>query len=339
MRKDLFRTGLLSLTASALVVSSMSGSSYDFESASLDLATYSKVRIVFDTNWTNEKNISAIKRDIADGNLTIRNKATSDDVYLTYDRDESNHTIYCTIPDSNLSIVKGNTYNDLYIHWKDNDLDDDTYDKEGGDDDKNASLLSIAKDVDINVSDDAWNLITIPAGMMTNARELIKANEVTMVWGWDWNGSQYTWEAYPSRMVPGRGYWVRTRPEGNTEGNLSDIMFSDYNTTVIGDYNSSEINVSNFASIASLIPKKEEWVLLGNSTGKDVNITANEKEENLSKGIYYFDNLLNSKDSCYFVSIYHWDAKNKTWVNDTENGQGLIPQNAGVWVKQRLCDK
>ncbi len=343
MRKDLFRTGLLSLTASALVVSSMSGDSQvKIVSASLDLETYSKVKIEFNTSLTDDGNITAIRQDMADGNFTIKNEATGDDVYLVYDRNESDKIFYFTIPDSNLSIIKGNTYNNLHIYWTDNDLND-TGTKYNTDDDTNASLLFTAEDnktFEINVSNDAWNLITLPANTMTNARELIKANKVTMVWGWDWNGTAYNWEAYPNKMVPGRGYWVRTRVKQNTEGNLSDIMLSDYNTTVVGDYNTSvDINESNFSVVTSKIPQPEQWVLLGNSTGKDVNITADKTKENLSKGVYYFDNLLNREKNCYFISIYHWDAKNTKWVNDTVNGEGIIPKNAGVWVKQRLCDK
>ena len=274
MRKDLFRTGLLSLTASALVVSNVEAMNV-VQSASLDLKTYSMVKVVFDD--LNDSGINAFKQDVADGNITIENNTTDDNVSLAYafERNVTNadgnvtlrYEMYLSIPDGNdTNIIKGNTYNQLVLHFNDVDLNDSNNSRDFN---LTFTLADRMPEVNLSVTDNAWNLITLPAGTMTNARELIKANKVTMVWGWDWNGSVYNWEDYPSKMVPGRGYWVRTRVESNTEGNLNDIILSDYNTTVVGDYNTSvDINESNFSAITSKVPQPEQWVLLGNSTGK-----------------------------------------------------------------------
>jgi len=177
---------------------------------------------------------------------------------------------------------------------------------------------------------------------------MIIANKATMIWGWDYSSSDYNWTAYPNRMEAGQGYWVRTRIANNTYGHLNDVMASDYNTTLVGDMNSSDINTSRFDQIIALFPIKDEWVLLGNSTDKNVTISDNantSNDGNRSNGIYYFEDLLNTEDNCYFVSIYHWkttDANTSgVWVNDTESGKTTepIPAGAGMWVKQRLCDQ
>ena len=167
-----------------------------------------------------------------------------------------------------------------------------------------------------------------------------------MIWGWDLNSSSsYNWISYPDRMEAGLGYWVRTRTSANTKGSLYDVMASDYNTTLTSDFNTSvEVNTSKFNQIIALVPTKEEWVLLGNSTGKDVNITATLGEADNTTS-YYFEDLLNKHSECYFVSIYHWSTEengtNNKWVNDTENGETAqsIPAGAGMWVKQRLCNQ
>ena len=330
--------GLLSLTASTLLISSLSAMN-TVQSASIDLKTYAMVKIVFDD--MNDSGLTAFRQDVIDGNITVENNTTDDNVSLRFfdynvtNKNDSNVTtsieMYLSIPDVNdTKIIRGNTYNNLVVHFNDADLNDSN----------RSADFNLTKTLGtLNVTDNAWNLVTMPAGVYTNAREMIKANKATMIWGWDLNSSaQYNWTPYPDRMEPGRGYWVRTRISNNTGGSLGNIVASDYNLTSLSDYNTSmEVNVSNFAAVISMIPKKEEWVLLGNS-GADANISSVAGSENNTTK-YFFENLLNSQDECYFVSIYHWDATNNVWINDSENGEGYVPANAGVWVKQRLCNQ
>jgi hypothetical protein len=325
----MLRIGLLSLaTASALFGGTI-------QSASLDLETYSLVKVEFDSAPT-EAELSGY---LADKNITIEHnqvgKQTENNISLTYVRTEGN-TIYLGIASDDVSTIRGNTYNDLNLNLANDALTD------FGGGTSNFELLQDLGDVvsgDFNVSNDIWNLITFPSGYQTNARELIKSNKVTMVWGWEYNGTAYNWASYPDKMVGGRGYWVRTRVAANTERNLNTVNVSDFNGTVLSDIDSTEINTTNFQDIIANTPYYDEWVLLGNSTGTDVEISATE-ETNTTTGTYYFDDLLNDERECYFVSIYHYDAEEEDWVNDTDSGatSTAIPKNSGMWVRQRLCN-
>jgi hypothetical protein len=330
MKKFLAKAGLLSLTASALI---SSANAYTAPSGAvlidtaIDLTNYDKLKVVFNAPLTSNDQ-TVFQNLINDTNITINNSATDDEVNVSIERNISN-VMYFNIDSNAINIIRGNTYNELNITVVDGTQGSGTM---------NATTTIGTLDV----TDDAWNLITIPDGLHTNAREFIKANKVTMIWGWEYNSTStdYDWEAYPSRMEAGRGYWVRTRVAGNTASSLGDIVSSDYNATVFGDYDGSEINTTNFAEIVSTVPKKDKWVLLGNS-GAEANITSSangNSERNVSQ--YFFEDLLNATESCYFVSVYHWDASGSQWINDTVNGATStpIPSGAGVWVKQRLCN-
>jgi len=338
METRLFKTGLLSVATASLLTSTLVTTNLfadrNITSVSLDLETYSKIRIEFNETAPSDTSL--------DKNFTIRNTTTDDNLTLTFDFNDTNYAYYTisggkesgTGNDLNateaVKKIRGNTQNNLYLAIDENFSNDVSSDF-------NKSLLKTLGT--LAVTDNAWNLVTMPAGVYTNAKEMIKANKATMIWGWDLNSSnQYNWVPYPDRMEPGRGYWVRTRISNNTGGSLGNVVASDYNVTLLSDYNSSiEVNASNFAQVVSFIPQKEEWVLLGNS-GANATIVDTRGSENNST-TYFFEDLLNGPEECYFVSIYHWDAANGKWVNDTENGQGTVPANAGVWVKQRLCNQ
>jgi hypothetical protein len=338
-----FKKAVLSLSAASLLTTGLSAD-IAANGAHLDLENYSRIIIDFNTSTSGTGYDSA-----GDNNFSVRNTVTDDNLTLAFVATlDDNSTIYSisggkesgTGNDLNateaVKKIRGNTQNGLYVVFDNNTSDDVS-------DDSNLTLLKTIADgtgEDLNVTDDAWNLITIPAGVYTNAKEMIKANKATMIWGWDLNtSSEYNWVAYPDRMEPGRGYWVRTRITANTAGGLSDVVASDYNLTLVSDVNSTEINTSNFVSVVSNMPKKDEWVLLGNP-GAAASIVADTGTEN-NTSTYWFEDLLNKTSNCYFVSIYHWDATNNKWVNDTESGATStpIPANAGVWVKQRLCDQ
>jgi hypothetical protein len=319
MKKFLKKAGLLSLATATLITSA---NAFTVTSASVDLENYDRLKIVLSTSATGA-DITQIQNLINDTNITVVNSATSDEVNVSFEKNISN-TVYFTIDDaSDVNIVRGNTNNELNV----------SIEAEGVVNQYNltTTIGSLA------VTDDKWNLITIPAGKHTNAREFIKANKVTMIWGWGWTGSQYDWVSYPSRMEAGKGYWVRTRVAGNTGGDLGNIIASEYNATVLGD-GGVEVNASNFAEVVSFIPKKEEWVLVGNSGQDATIISSSGSEDNAST--YFFEDLLNATQSCYFVSIYHWDSTNDAWINDTLNGEtsSPIPSGSGAWVKQRLCN-
>jgi len=330
MKTNLLQRSILSFSASALLVSGLNGLS--ITSASLDLETYSKLKVVFDIP-IGDTNLTAFRTDILDGNITIQNDTTDDNISISLDGNESNTTFYFSIPDAeDINVIRGNSYNNLVFHMNDSILDDSN----------TSTDTNLTKTLGtLTVIDDRWNLITIPAGVSTNAKEMIKSGKATMIWGWEYNSSdEYNWEAYPPKMEAGKGYWVRTRITANTNGSLGNIVASDYNTTLVSDVNISlEINASNFADVISNIPFKDEWVLLGNSGADATIIGTSGSEDNAST--YFFEDLLNSTENCYFVSIYHWDASSTgVWINDTEGGatSNSIPQNSGVWVKQRLCD-
>jgi hypothetical protein len=338
-----FKKAVLSLSAASFLTTGLNADIVP-NGAHLDLENYS--RIIIDFNGSTDG--TGYDSTSGDGNFSVRNTVTEDNLTLAFvDVFDANSTIYeisggkegGTGNDLNateaVKKIRGNTQNGLYVVFENNTTDDDS-------DDTNLSLLKTIADGigdDLNVTDNAWNLITIPAGVYTNAKEMIKANKATMIWGWDLNSSsEYNWVAYPDRMEPGRGYWVRTRVTGNTGGTLNDIVASDYNLTLLSDVDSAEINTSNFADVVSNMPKKDEWVLLGNAGAEATIVADTGSEDNVST--YWFEDLLDETNNCYFVSIYHWDAANNKWVNDTESGATStpIPANAGVWVKQRLCD-
>ncbi len=348
-KKDFIKKSTLSLATFSLLATGLNAN-INVSKASLDLTTYSMVRIEFNETVT-DFNLSE-----SEGNFTIENNTTTDKVYLDFNWSEDNVGYYSVLKgieantDNNLTAsdavkkIRGNTRNNLRLLFS-----TDANFTNGVE--ANVSLLrnlgTSATDMNVSVKNNTWNLITIPAGLHTNAKEMIIANKATMIWGWDLNSSlNYNWVSYPDRMEAGLGYWVRTRIIANTGESLHDVMASDYNTTLIGDSNTSEVNTSKFNQIIALVPKTEEWVLLGNSTGKEVNITATfVNEGNATDGVYYFEDLLNKPSECYFVSIYHWSTEdngtNGKWINDTENGQTAqpIPAGAGMWVKQRLCNK
>jgi hypothetical protein len=320
MKKFLAKAGLLSLATATLMTSA---NAFTVTNASLDLTNYNKFKVI--TSGLTAEDIAKVTALVGDTNITITNSATTDEVNVSFDGNSSD-TLYFSIPDADdINIVRGNTLNDLNVTI------------EIG---PNKDHYPLTKTIGtLAVTDDAWNLITIPAGLHSNAREFIKANKVTMIWGWGWTGSQYDWVSYPSRMESGKGYWVRTRVAANTAGTLGDIIATDYNATVIGDYNGAEINTSNFAEVVSMIPKKDEWVLVGNS-GQDAHIISSADGSEDNSSVYFFEDLLNAPESCYFVSIYHWDSGSDSWINDTINGatSSPIPNGAGAWVKQRLCN-
>jgi len=324
---------LLSLTASTLLVSGLSASN-TITSASINLTDYNATKIVFDTLDT--ATLDKVKQDIIDGNITIENNTTDDNLSVTYDRNTSNIIYLHVTTPAGIKVVRGNSYNHLTLN-----VVDTTWDDANTTDDFNLTKTIGT----LAVQDNKWNLITMPTGVSTNAKEMIKSGKATMIWGWEQNSSnKYNWAAYPERMESGRGYWVRTRVAANTEASLGNVIASDYNTSVKSDISgiTADINTSNFADVVSNMPIKEEWVLLGNG-GADANITATSVAKDNNSTHYFFEDLLNKTHNCYFVSIYHWNATSDTWVNDTEGGStptGItIPANAGVWVKQRLCDK
>ncbi|EJF07195.1 hypothetical protein ThvES_00006710 [Thiovulum sp. ES] len=150
------------------------------------------------------------------------------------------------------------------------------------------------------------------------------------------NSGNYNWVNAPSRMVAGRGYWVKTNEE---RYNIKSLSVSDFNNTIIGDYNSSEINSSNLIELLKLMPKKHEWVLLGNG-GNDINITSIAGTENNST-TFYFGDLINKNENCLSVVIFHWNATDEVWINDYVDSQktvSTIPSFSGFWAKQTLCD-
>ncbi|EJF06331.1 hypothetical protein ThvES_00015830 [Thiovulum sp. ES] len=302
-------------------------------SASLDLTFYDKIRVKF--NMINEDTITNLSSEISSDEVFVKNSDTTDKVYLNFDFNESN-SAYLSVRDQNgINIIKSNSLNNLQLHLNDSVLDDSNISA----DFNLTKTLGSTQFGDLNVYNDTWNLITIPQGLHTNSREIIRQGKATMIWGWEHNGTSYNWIPYPKKMVAGRGYWVRTRVPQNTNGNLSNIIATEYNSTVLGDYNNSEINTSNLTEVVSLIPKKEKWVLLGNS-GFPASIAEKMGIENNSTK-YYFGDLLNNKEECYFVSIYHWKPEIENWINDTSDGNTSepIPFGAGFWTKQRLCNK
>jgi hypothetical protein len=302
-------------------------------SASLDLTFYDKIRVEF--NMTNEDTIMNFSNDISSDEVFVKNSETTEKAYLNFDFNESN-SVFLSVRDQNgINIIKSNSLNSLQLHLNDSGLDDSNISA----DFNLTKTLGSTQFGDLVVANDTWNLITIPHGLHTNSREIIKQEKATMIWGWEFDGSSYDWVAYPKKMVSGRGYWVRTRISANTEGTLSNVIATDYNSTVLGDYNSSEINTSNLIEVVSLLPKKENWVLLGNSGSPAQIIEKIGTENNSTK--YYFGDLLNNREECYFVSIYHWKPEIENWANDTSDGNTSepIPFGAGFWTKQRLCNK
>jgi len=339
MTTNFLKKSLLSLTASSLLVTGLSADIAP-KVAKLDLETYSRIIVEFNST------VAGTGFDTAgESNFTIENNTTDDNLTLAFVFADTNRTIYSIaggkesgtgntlIAADAVKKIRGNTQNGLKLLWDYNTSASTA-------DDVNISLTTTIGT--LTVVDDKWNLVTMPTGITTNAKEIIKSGKATMIWGWEYNSSnEYNWESYPSNMTAGKGYWIRTRITANTSSTLGDIVASDYNTSVKSDISTitADINTSNFVDVVSKIPNKEEWVLLGNS-GVDATIISTTGSEN-NTSTYFFEDLLNSTNNCYFVSIYHWNSTSSTWVNDTEGGATttVIPANAGVWVKQRLCDK
>lgn len=336
MKNNFLNKSLLSFSASALLVSGLNAANA-IQSASIDLEEYNLTKVVFDS--LDATTLTAFTQDINDGNITIENNTTDNNISLSVESSSSTE-IYLSVKNADdIKIIRGNTYNGLTLNVVDTVWDDSNVNVD----------FNLTKTLGtLVVKNDTWNLITIPAGLTTNAKEMIKANKATMIWGWEVNSSsEYNWVDYPNKMEAGRGYWVRTRIANNTAGSLGNVVATDYNTTVLADYNTSyEVNVSNFADVISAIPKKDEWALVGNSGSGTATIVDTSGTENNST-IYFFEDLLNKEENCYFVSIYHWTTTDSNtsgvWINDTEGGHTIsgseIPQNAAVWTKQRLCDQ
>jgi hypothetical protein len=302
-------------------------------SASLDLTFYNKLKIDFEE--ITEDIITNLSSEVSSDEVFVKNSETTEKAYLNLDFNKSNSAFLSVRDQNGINIIKSNSLNSLQLHLNDSGLDDSNISA----DFNLTKTLGSTQFGDLVVANDTWNLITIPHGLHTNSREIIKQEKATMIWGWEYNGTSYNWIPYPKKMVSGRGYWVRTRIPANTEGTLSNVIATDYNSTVLGDYNSSEINTSNLIEVVSLLPKKENWVLLGNSGSPAQIIEKVGSENNSTK--YYFGDLLNSREECYFVSIYHWKPEIENWANDTSDGNTSepIPFGAGFWTKQRLCNK
>jgi hypothetical protein len=302
-------------------------------SASLDLTFYDKIRIEF--NLTNEDTITNFTNELSNDEVFVKNSKTSEKVFLNFDTNFSNTVLLSVRDQAGINILKGKSLDNLKLHFNDPTFDDSNVSA----DFNLTKTLGSTIFGDLAVENDKWNLIAIPQGLHTNSREIIKSGKATLIWGWEFNGTNYEWVKYPKKMVSGRGYWVKTRVSGNTNGTLSDVIATDYNTTVFGDYNNSEINTSNFIEVLKLTPKKESWTLLGNSANS-VSIVSNSGSENNSSS-YYFRDLLNDKEDCYFLSIYLWKPDTETWVNNTYGGNSTeaIPFGKGFWARQQLCNK
>jgi hypothetical protein len=307
---------------------------YDFinmvSEASLDLSNYKRVKLGFLQNLATDSDIvSKVTNDFADGTISIGNRFTENDILLQYDFNTSEN-IYATVTNSDDVLkIRGNTYNNLVL--KVNDIHFE-----------NTNLASeefpILEDLgEFPIEYEKWNLITMPKNFQTNSREFIKANKASSVWGWELNDSgNYNWINAPSRMVAGRGYWVKTNED---RFNIESLAVSDFNNTIIGDYDSSEINSSNLIELIKMMPKKHEWVLLGNGSS-DINITSIAGNENNST-TFYFGDLINKNENCLSVSIFHWNAIDEVWINDyvdSEKTISTIPSLSGFWAKQHLCD-
>jgi hypothetical protein len=311
------------------VLNDTSDDSPAISTASLDLTDYNLTRVVFEQPLSSSGILSKFQQDLNDGNITIRNSFTNSKVALKFESNKSQEAFISVKNASDILEVRGFSYYNLVLTVQDSAFNNSNKEE-------NLSLTKTLGTLD--VENEAWNLITIPQGLHTNSREFIKANKVSKIWGWEINSSdEYDWVAYPKRMESGRGYWVKTRTANNTGGSLGNVNATDFNPTVFGDVNSSlEINTSNLIEVVLEMPRKDEWVLLGNA-GAEATIHLNSGAENDSS-IYYFEDLLNTKENCYFVSIYHWDTTSEKWIHDSVNN-AVIPSGSGIWVKQRLCDQ
>jgi hypothetical protein len=306
-------------------------------SASLDLVNYDQIKVIFDLSKFDSTVLSLFSNDITNGDIFVTNSKSDDNATLLLDYNISNEVFLSLENQSGIDSVRKNSTNNLKLHFKDSSFNDANISK---DFDLTKTLGSTSFG-DLNVTNENWNLITIPHGLYTNSREMVKSNKVNGIWGWELNltTNKYEWIAYPTRMEAGRGYWVRTRVPQNTFRNLSDVIASDFEPKVIGDYDGSEINTSSLIEIVSKIPNINEWVLVGNS-GSDAEIVSSSGTENNSS-IYYYEDLLNKTENCYFVSMYHWKADTEEWVDAVYGGETseAIPFGSGMWVKQQLCDQ
>jgi hypothetical protein len=336
MTKSFLKTSLLSLTASTILVSGLNALS--IQSAAINLTDYNSTQIVYDTILT-PTDIASITQDAIDGNLSIfvKNANNEYNISIAFDHNFSKSAYFIVTNSADIKTIRGNTQDELNITTLDNNIDGTVGDK------KTVKLVSTLGASLNGLAADKWNLITMPFDKTTNAKEIIKSGKVSMIWGWDRNTTQtddqendaFMWVAYPDLMEPGMGYWIRTRANVSGSGDLSTVIASDYNATNAAA-NSKERNVTA-SIINSAIPN--QWELLGvPSTGAVTIVSTKAGDENNDTKVW-FEDLLNAPEECYFVSIYHWDATSDAWINDTEGGATTtaIPQNAGMWVKQRLC--
>jgi len=328
MKKNFLKQSLLSLTASTLLVSGLSGA--DIVSASINLADYNSTQVVYN-NILDQANIDEMTKEANDGNMTIyiKNASNEYNISLKFEYNNSKSAYFSIVDDADLNkskIIRGNTQqNDINVTtWTDANMSKKIVSTIG-------ALSSLVQD--------KWNLVTMPFDKTTNAKEVVKSGKVSMIWGWDDSATAgtYAWNDYPENMKSGNGYWIRTRANVSGSADLSSVVASDYNATM-AVANSKERNVT--ASIISG-STKNQWELLGLPSTANVVITSTKPADENNDTKVWFESLLNATEECYFVSIYHWNATTSAWINDTEGGATAtstpIPQNSGLWVKQRLC--
>ena len=153
-----------------------------------------------------------------------------------------------------------------------------------------------------SLTENAWNMISIPSGKVTSAAKIMATGQVNAIWGYE----NDKWILFPSKMVADKGYWVKTNKGGTDISNVWII---------------AETPVQVVDKIADLDNIKKstfgKWELLGTSY-------------DLTWAEVYSAQALPpvGKTNC-IAQIYYYDTINASW-NTTDN----IPANSGIWVKQ-----
>jgi hypothetical protein len=256
----------------------------DFDDKSKGTITFSEV--VAPKNWASvdikniDTNISVVASSIVAENKQDTEHSNSLRTVITFDLNK-------TAPKSNLSV----TYNTN----RDGNITDKATKVLANSDINHTAVLT---NFDL-VEGGKWNLISLDNETRTTSKHILKTGSVQMIWEYLGNNK---WNAFPSSLVAGKGYWIKSALNETADQNFSKVEVGYQDTKTV------KVDPAIFIKNAT----KNSWELLGTV-------------EDITRSVAYSQ----VADGCYGVAIYDYNASAGAW-NVDEN----ISKNRGIWVKQ-----
>ncbi len=260
----------------------------DFDNKSKGTLTFSEV--VSPKVWS----AIEVKNALAEDNVSI----VGSSIVATNKQDDANNSSLRTVISFDLNkIVSTPNLKVTYTQKADGNITD----KAGNAISNNLSIDHNASLTGFDlVESGKWNLISLTNKTRTTSKHILKTGSVQVIWDYLGNNK---WNAFPSELEAGKGYWIKS---ANVE--TADINFSQVEVG-FDDTKTKNIDSTTFIKNADA---KNKWALLG--------MVSDMKRSDMYSQV---------ADGCYGVSIYDYNTIQNGWNMDQD-----IAKHQGIWVKQ-----